>query len=69
MCISIISGRGKKTTSAMALMDWSVWRHWLCTYVDISRTPLPPGHPHGLWMFPNMTQITKTKYDLEVGGR
>ena len=19
---------GKKTTSAMALMDWSVWRHW-----------------------------------------
>ena len=26
--ITILSGRGKKTTSAMALMDWSVWRHW-----------------------------------------
>ena len=25
--ITILSGRGKKTTSAMALMDWSVWRH------------------------------------------
>ena len=25
--ITIFSGRGKKTTSAMALMDWSVWRH------------------------------------------
>ena len=24
---TIFSGRGKKTTSAMALMDWSVWRH------------------------------------------
>ena len=26
---TILSGRGKKTTSAMALMDWSVWRHWI----------------------------------------
>ena len=25
--ITIFSGRGKKTTSAVALMDWSVWRH------------------------------------------
>ena len=25
--ITILSGRGKKTTIAMALMDWSLWRH------------------------------------------
>ena len=24
---TILSGRAKKTTSAMALMDWSFWRH------------------------------------------
>jgi len=27
--LPIISVMGKKTTSAMALMGWSVWRHWI----------------------------------------